>query len=406
MPVCKGFYRVFSPVVDYKHLRLSKRSASGVLWGLVGCEWQINYWFLTQVRHNELTHDVVPITDQLGSSDCISSPVRGSGPDLQNNQDQDFSGDEVASRQVRPTAKSHARKLAHLSRCTHLDLEDLSSLKRLIEAIELARPRKLLPRLTHLTLGRKLMGSLGMSSTVEDHPFLIALNDNLGPRHLCVWFHLGTREEYRDRHIDWLTRDDSADTEEVRNADLLEWYDTWDDHWRFQYTNGGKDTVEYLGRSWALDSLTCHNITVESIPAIYAPVQKIIYAREPLSTATGIQDDDVRGNNHKAINWRANDIADVLTLLGPPDDSRFEFVNAGQHLWPTDGLVMDQQEDDGGLEEVEDAVEEERKAHRRVENLAWGSVRNGGEELRSIIGHQVNFTAWDETDPCTCCGRK
>jgi hypothetical protein len=135
----------------------------------------------------------------------------------------------------------------------------------------------------------------------------------------------------------------------------------FEESWERQYRHGLAWFVDACGLQWKLKSLTIHNLTVESIPAVSTEhtFHKIFFAALP----------PYSGRHESESYERARDIADAVCMLGPPDESCFHFVDA----------------DDGA----------------GIEALVWDEMERN---LFKLVCGQISFLSRNEVDECVCCG--
>lgn len=148
--------------------------------------------------------------------------------------------------------------------------------------------------------------------------------------------------------------------------------------WRWTYTYGISIAIESFDRAWVLDSVTIHNIMAEAIPAVDAPIQRVFFATQPPDETSQVEHDLM------CAETRSMDIANAITLLGPPDESSYEFVNVACPVCMEKGDV------DGEADLMEKPV--------------WRRLSQPG--LRETVEPQVKFLVELVAESSGCCSEK
>ena len=266
----------------------------------------------------------------------------------------------VVQKEVQPNFASHRRKTRTLVKTQRLILEDLEGAEACLAAQEaVGETVPLFGNVTHLSLGSVLGWALGRGLNTDQAFLGTRLRQMFNPRHLCVKFRIGRFDEQSKRWQRVIGR-----------------RGTWETTWKWYNHFGISDAVEALDRLWALDSLTCHGITAERIPAIYAPMHRVFFATQTPPLDAGV------AHHNMCAEERAYEISDTISLLGPPDESTFEFVDVGCPACRISGEIGGEQ--------------------KEVERLVWENIPQTG--MKEIIQPQVRFSTACETAECVVCG--
>ena len=328
--------------------------------------------------------------------------------------------DRAFGRYFFPSNPSECRKTHLLRKCTHLTLKDAIALDTLLASSKgLGYQNRLFPNVTHLTIGEELAWGLccsfnSPSTSQASSIALFDLHKMIKPCHLCIKYTIG--------EID----------------DIDTWAQEWDFHypsdffdlWAHTIKHGISQVAAILNGYWNLTSLTCHGITWQSIPTVYVRKHRLIF--QPLGPT-----DIERGPPGSPLvlrQDRASEVADAVCLLGPPDDSTFEFIGVehiGQQVTrgspiaapstlPTlpssldevEQLLVVKEESKAKGAESSDGEEEAKKEEEdrerngtlveEFEHLVWDNILQ--PEVKEVASGQVKFLTLAEASSCVCCG--
>lgn len=166
---------------------------------------------------------------------------------------------------------------------------------------------------------------------------------------------------------------ESSDFERI----WLEWDHQVDNLWPHVSQSGITHLCLAFMASWDLESVTLHGVGQQFLPLeSHCPI-RVFYNVE-------LDNEHTRRWN-KVRRERVRQMADAVSLLGPPDSS-YEFVGAG------------------GAFRLGKEEEEEQMAQDDVERAFWEEFAQ--DHLKEVLRTQVKFTTRHRAEACICCGKK